>query len=274
LNKESKNRFSQYRVTISSILIILTILAAGSLPANAYTIGDYWFCKDVDDSIIPYEPIDPTNIFYDTDERVCFLFILENVITSHGLMVKYYHEEELFNTTYHEIPHPRTEGYDYWSTFSFNHYLLVKGDDAADLPGQWRIEVYIDGKKEFMENFEIRSTTTATTAPTTTTSSSTHSPTPTPILPQQEMTITTISTSTPNQEEEKQVEQSSFLSNPMYMMLIVFSVIVIIILIVLAKRRKPITSKTQQIPNRYCINCGALAQPGEIFCGSCGKRVE
>jgi hypothetical protein len=156
--------------------------------------------------------------------------------------------------------------------------LFIKDDDAADLPGQWKVEVFIDGNKEFTELFEIRSTTTTPT--TTTTSSPTHSPTasptltPSPILPEEEMSTTITLTSTPNQEEEKQVEQSSFLSNPLYIMLIVLSVIVIITLIVIYKRKKPITSQTQQIPNKYCINCGALAQPGEIFCGSCGKRVE
>jgi hypothetical protein len=287
LNKESKNHFFQYRIAISSILIIVTILAACSQNVNAYRNGVYWLCKDVDKSEYPYKPINPTTIFYDTDEKARFLFVIEYVTTSHNIIMKWYDpEDKLFDTDNHQIPHPRSEGNDYWATYSYYDSLPIKGEDAADRPGQWKVELYIDGNKQVTEFFEIRSTatttltTTTTTTPTTnTTSGLTLSPTvsptsPSPTLPQEEMSTTTSITSTANQEEEKQVEQSSFLSNPMYIMLIVLSVIVIIILIVLAKRRKPITSQTQQIPNRYCINCGALAQPGEIFCGSCGKRVE
>lgn len=285
LNIESKNRFFQYQVAISSILIIVTILAACSQNVNAYTNGTYWLCKDIDESGYPLKPIDPTTIFNDTDEHICFLFTVEYVTTSHSVIIKWYdNEDKLFDTVNDQIPHPRSEGYEYWETYSYYNCLPLKGEDAADLPGQWKVELYVDGNKQVTEFFEIRSTATTTmttTTPTTnTTSGPTLSPTvsptspSTPTLPQEEMSTTTNITSTANQEEEKQIEQSSFLSNPMYIMLIVLSVIVVIVLIVLAKRRKPITSQTQQIPNRYCINCGALAQPGEIFCGSCGKRVE
>jgi len=282
LNNKSKTRFFHYRVAISSILIIVSILAACSQNANAYENGVYWLCKDVDESDYPYKAIDPTTIFYDTDEEVCFLFSLDYVTTSHSIIIKWYNDEDkLFDTIHDQIPHPRSGGYDYWTTYYYPDCLPIKGEDAADLPGQWKVELYIDGNKEVTEFFEIRSTTTTTTTPTTTTTSSptlspTHSPTltPSPTIPQEEMSTTTTLTSTPNQEEEKQVEQSSFLSNPMYIMLIVLSVIVIITLIVISKRKKPMTSQTQQIPNRYCINCGALAPLGETFCGSCGKRVE
>jgi hypothetical protein len=279
LNKESKNRFSQYRVAISSILILLSIIAACSQNANAYSNGIYWVCKDVDTSAYPYKPIDPTTIFYDTDEKICFLFSVEYVTTSHSIIIKWYDaEDKLFDTINDQIPHPRSEGYEYWTTYSYFKCLPIKGEDAADRPGQWKVELYIDGNKQITELFEIRATTTTTTTtiPTTPTTTTTSSPTSTPTLtiPQEELSTTTPLTSTTHQEEEAQVEQSSFLSNPMYIMLIVLSIIIIIVLIVLAKRRKPITSQTQQIPNRYCINCGALAQPGEIFCGSCGERVE
>jgi hypothetical protein len=185
-------------------------------------------------------------------------------------------ENNLFYTTDDQIEHPRSQGYEYWETYSYYDWVFIKGSDAADLPGQWTVELYIDGNKEVTEFFEIRSTTptTTTTAPTsTTTSSPTQSPTPTPIIPEQEMTITTTPSST-HQEEEKQVEQSSFLSNQILIMLIVLSVIIIIAFIVISKRKKPMPTQTQQLPKKFCINCGAPALSGEIFCGSCGKSVE
>jgi hypothetical protein len=278
LIKQSKNQCLNYLAVTFSILIILSIFAAYSQNATAYTNGVYWLCKDVDESTYPFQPIDPTTVFYDTDERAYFLFNVEYVTTSHSIVIKWYDSENnLFYTTNDQIEHPRSQGYDYWETYSYYDWVFIKGKDAADLPGQWKAELYIDGNKEVTEFFEIRSTnqTKTTTATTTTaTSSPTDSPTPTPIIPEQEMTITTTPVSTTHQEEEKQVEQSSFLSNPMLIMLIVLSVIIIITLIVMSKRKKPMASQTQQIPSRYCINCGAPAQPSEIFCGSCGKRVE
>lgn len=278
LINQSKKRFIKNQRVIFSILLILTILAAGSLPANAYTIGSYWLCKDVDESSLPHKPIDPTAVFYDTDERVCFLFILENVPTSHDLIMKYYHEDKLFDTDYNKIPDPSSEGYEYWAHFSYNHYLPVKGDDAADLPGQWRIEVYIDGKKEFMESFEIRSTTTATTTPdTTTTPTTTSSPPPAPpprrIEPQEEALITSNLTSTTHQEEEK-TEPSNFLSNPMYLIMIFSTIIIVTIFIFLAKRKKPIISNHMEVSNTRCMHCGEPLEPEDPFCGSCGKKIE
>src|SRR4030042_4360638 len=164
LNKESKNRFSQYWVAISSILIILTILAACSQNVNAYENGVYWLCKDVDKSNYPYEAIDPTTIFYDTDEHVCILFSIEYVQTSHSIIIKWYDDEDkLFDTINDQIPHPSSGGYAYWATYSHFKCLPIKGEDAADLPGQWKVELYIDGNKQVTEFFEIRSTITTTT---------------------------------------------------------------------------------------------------------------
>ncbi|WP_455368849.1 zinc ribbon domain-containing protein [[Eubacterium] cellulosolvens] len=276
--KQSKKRFIQSQKAMFTTLLIITILAASSVSVNAYTIGGYWLCKDVDESSYPHKPIEPTTVFYDTDERVCFLFILEYVTTSHNLIIEMYDpENNLFYTEQDLIPDPRSEGYDSWTDYSYYHYLVVKGDDAADMPGQWRIEIYIDGKKEFVENFEIRSTTpatttTATTTPTVTPTTSSPPPAPPPrrIEPHEEMQIIN---STTTQQEEK-IEQPNFLSNPMYLIMIILAVIVVIIFIFLAKRKKPITPQQMEISNKYCMKCGEPLEAEETFCGSCGKKVK
>ena len=38
------------------VLSILIILSASSQNANAYTISNYWLCKDVDESVSPHSP--------------------------------------------------------------------------------------------------------------------------------------------------------------------------------------------------------------------------
>jgi hypothetical protein len=243
---------------------------------NAYTIGDYWLCKGVDESSYPYKPLNPTNIFYDTDERVCFLFVLEYVTTSHNIIIKWYDpEDRLFRTGNDQVPDPRSEGYDYWENYSYYYYLIIKDDDAADLPGQWRVEVYIDDKKEFMENFEIRSTSTTstTTEPAATTiSSPTHPSVPRRIVPQEEMSTTSIITST--SQEEGKIEQSNFLSNSMYLAIIALAVIIVMFFIVLTRRKRMIKPRQIGISNKYCMNCGELVDAEETFCGSCGQKVD
>ena len=161
LIKQSKKRFFQCKVAILSILIILSILAASSQHANAYTIGNHLICKGIDKSGEMWKPIDPTTIFYDTDEEVYLFVHFEYVTTSHSIIVKWYDpEDKLYGTNNDQIPNPKLEGYDYHEYYQMYWSLYIKDYDAADLPGQWRVEVFIDGNKEFTDFFEIRSTTT------------------------------------------------------------------------------------------------------------------
>jgi len=159
--KQSKKRFFQCKVVILSILIILSILAASSQNANAYTIENHVTCKGVDESGQMWKPIDPTTIFYDTDEEVYLFINFEYVTTSHSMIIKWYDPEgKLFYTDDGHLDNPKLEGYDYYEDYQFYWSLYIKDHDAADLPGQWKVEVYIDGNKEFTELFEIKSTVT------------------------------------------------------------------------------------------------------------------
>ncbi len=161
LIKQSKKRFFQCKVAILSILIILSIFAASSQHVNAYTIVNHVTCKGVDDSGDMWKPIDPTTIFYDTDEEVNLFINFEYETTSHSMIIKWYDpEDKLFETDDGHLDNPKLEGLDYHEWYVYYWSLDIKDHDAADLPGQWKVEVFIDDKKEFTEFFEIKSTTT------------------------------------------------------------------------------------------------------------------
>ena len=287
LINQLEKQFVQSKRAILSTLILLTILTANSLPTYAYTIGDYWICKDLDKSSFPYKPIEPTTVFYTSDERVYVLLTLENVRISHDAKIEIYHEDTLFNTSHYQIPDPRSEGYDFWETFSYYNWLSVKGYASENMPGQWRFEIYIDNQRVIKENFEIRSTTPATTTTTTTTPTTTTTSTPPPAPPPrrtepQEQIQTTNRTTT---QQEIKTEQPNFLSNPMYLTIIMAAVIIVIISIALAMRKKPVIPekpvtpeqkeiKQTEISKKHCIHCGEPLEIDDPFCGSCGEKVE
>ena len=102
LIKQSKKRFFQCKVAILSILIILS---SGEM----------------------VKPIDPTTIFYDTDELVYLLLNFEYVTTSHSIIVKWYDpEDKLYGTNNDQITNPKLEGYDYRDYEQYYWSMYIK----------------------------------------------------------------------------------------------------------------------------------------------------
>lgn len=77
--------FKVGRILSLSLFILLILTVA----VRAYSIGNHTMCKDIDKPPTPDEPIDPTNTFYDTDQQVCLLVILENVDRSYNVYTKW-----------------------------------------------------------------------------------------------------------------------------------------------------------------------------------------
>jgi hypothetical protein len=134
---------------------------------QSYSISSYTTCRGVDESEYPYKPIDPTTVLSDTDERVYCLTILENVYGSHTFESKFFNPSgNQYNSSEVQIPDAKTSGYDYWTSYSIRTSIPIRGMEAANLPGQWRIDVYLDNQLEFQIDFQIVSTKTATTQTT------------------------------------------------------------------------------------------------------------
>ena len=134
---------------------------------QSYSIRSYTTCKGIDESEYPYKQIDPTTVFYDTDEMAICLVILENVYGSHIFEGKFFEPDgKLYDSVNVEVSDPRTQGHDSWTSYSVHFDLPIKGTDVENLPGQWRIEAYLDNQLKFQIDFEIISTkaTTQTTS--------------------------------------------------------------------------------------------------------------
>ena len=130
-----------------------------------------------------------------------------------------------------DVDDPKKEGFDSWETFSVYYYLVVKGYDAEKLPGQWKIEVYIDGQLKFTESFEIIMESAPIVVPDQTVTETVRVP-----GPRNTMTKTVTVTSTP--QEEPKIDYWTF-SNPLLPISIIIAVASIVMIAILTMLRRP-----------------------------------
>ncbi len=261
-----------------AVAFLITMLLFPSI-THAYTVS-HTLCKYVDKSKLPYEPINPTKTFDDTDELVCLLVILKNVRSSRKIYTKWFTPQgDLFTRAiesewpYDEVD-PRSEGYEYFESYSISFNLdLQEGDsNARNFPGQWRVEFYVDDELQFTDSFELKSTAPATTAATTTMQATTPVVTITSILTETKV-ATSMFTFTTTVTEAQQITVSTFITNPLGIIVIVLIITVLALLVALTRKRKAPLSHQVKPSNIYCMKCGNPIVPGSTFCGKCGKPL-
>ena len=109
-------------------------------------------CKDVQVSS-PYEPIDRTSTFLSDDEKAVSWLRLDNVTNSLNVEWKWYDPSgRLYTTGEYTIPNPSD---DYWDWYKCWCWIYIKDHTAAEKPGKWKVEVYIDDEYKFDEDFTI-----------------------------------------------------------------------------------------------------------------------
>jgi len=94
-----------------------------------------------------------TNTFSSTDSKVYSWLSLGNV----GETTVYWHwyspDLNLFKTISANIP-PNPSG-GYWPSYNVWSYLDIAEDTPSDLPGNWHVDVYLDGQKLLTEQFTL-----------------------------------------------------------------------------------------------------------------------
>jgi len=117
-----------------------------------YIISDHTMCKNVQESS-PYEPIDRTSTFLSDDEKAVSWLRLDNVTNSLNVEWKWYDPSgRLYTTGEYTIPNPSD---DYWDWYKCWCWIYIKDHTAAEKPGKWKVEVYIDDEYKFDEDFTI-----------------------------------------------------------------------------------------------------------------------
>jgi hypothetical protein len=230
----------------------------------AYEIGVYTFCKDVDTSTDYYKPVHPTNVFEDTDKRVNFMIVFYHVEKPHQIIVKWIQPNGTIATTVEgAFDDPKSAGYEVWNYYTYYSYLDLQGKHP--IPGQWKLEIYIDNKLELSEGFEIRST----------------APTPTPT---QTITVTATTTITPATQEIQKTKTDTGYLNLLYLTIAILTSALAALGLRLVKKRKispqeqnvartRAISPQEQNVTRYCSYCGKDNRPNVSYCTSCGKSM-
>ena len=112
-------------------------------------------------STTPFDPIQPSNIFYQTDLEALTWLNLDKV--SDAINVKWIFYEpsgsEYTETTY-SSPSPVSSGYPYWNWYKYWGEINIVGNSAANKCGSWKVDVMIQDPsanwvKQYTDYFQI-----------------------------------------------------------------------------------------------------------------------
>lgn len=118
-----------------------------SPPGAEYKITDYATCKDV----VEKEPVDRTDKFSSEDARVYQWIDIIPQYRSHTAENKWYTPDgRLYYSAQSSSEDKRyDEGWKFWG------WIAIKGHDAENMPGVWKVETYIDGNYVLTQRFSI-----------------------------------------------------------------------------------------------------------------------
>ena len=108
-----------------------------------YQLTEHLMAKGVQ-STTPFDPIQPSNIFYQTDQEALTWLNLDKV--SDAINVKWIFYEpngsEYIEETF-SSPSPSTSGYGYWLWYKYWGAIGITGNSAANKCGHWHVDVMI-----------------------------------------------------------------------------------------------------------------------------------
>ena len=121
-------------------------------PSDDYAFNRSTTCKDAQ-SYSPYNPIDETTLFYNTDNYVCSWIQLDNIYKSLNINWKWYNPDNvLVDESGYTTDDPTSHGYEYWDWYRSWSWLNIAN---ANNYGQWRVDIYVDGQKITTDYFTL-----------------------------------------------------------------------------------------------------------------------
>jgi tetratricopeptide (TPR) repeat protein len=119
-------------------------------PAPSTFVKDHIMASNVDEST--NNVITRAYTFSSTDSKAYSWLSLGKAETDTVKWMWYSPDGNLYRTETVDIPIPSG---DYWPSYNVWSYIYIAGDNAANLPGDWYVDVYLDGQKAFTEYFSI-----------------------------------------------------------------------------------------------------------------------
>jgi hypothetical protein len=100
-------------------------------------------CKSVRDAGELLEPVDVGKTFLTADKQVTSFVRFQHVLKPHKIQWRWYDPEGKLYTQSSELP--VTLRGKYHEFFTGAHSILIQGEKATLLPGQWKVVVVLDG---------------------------------------------------------------------------------------------------------------------------------
>lgn len=153
LNIESNNRLTATQKTGDFVGSTWTRRTRGTGTSSVQpgtNVLDHAMASNVDEST--NEAITRTNVFSSTDSKAYSWLSLGNARAGTVEWRWYSPDGNLYKTGSIDIPVPSGA---YWDSYNVWYYIDIAGNDAADLPGNWHVDVYLDGQKLLTEQFTI-----------------------------------------------------------------------------------------------------------------------
>ncbi len=124
--------------------------APGRTPASSTFVKDHIMANNVDEST--NNVITRAYTFSSTDSKAYSWLSLGKAENGTVKWQWYSPDGNLYRNETVDIPTPSG---DYWPSYNVWSYIYIAGDNAANLPGDWHVDVYLNGQKAFTEYFSI-----------------------------------------------------------------------------------------------------------------------
>lgn len=115
---------------------------------------DLTLAKGVDKQAFKALPIDPTTSFSSEDREVVAFMNFENLSGKNKIRYDWHDPDGNLYVSSGSFPLKTASGY-YIKKTSAWHRLVLKGDDAAELPGTWAVKVYVNNDLASSKTFTL-----------------------------------------------------------------------------------------------------------------------
>ncbi len=123
----------------------------GTGSGRGINILDHTMSSQVDEST--YQALTRTSTFQLSDRRAYSWISLGNVDDAHQVEWRWFSPDgSLYSTYTQQIPKPSGTP---WSWYNLYSYIPIAGYDAANMPGDWKVDIYLDGSKIVTEQFSL-----------------------------------------------------------------------------------------------------------------------
>jgi len=124
--------------------------ASGPTPAAGTFVKDHIMASNIDESTS--NVIARAYTFSNTDSGAYSWLSLGKAGNNTVKWMWYSPDGNLYRTERVDVPAPSDA---YWRSYDVWSHIHIVGNNAANLPGDWHVDVYLDGQKVFTEYFSI-----------------------------------------------------------------------------------------------------------------------